>query len=74
MDSMCFDSTTPPDQSDSLCSSWVSYDHPIDLLCDGHVTYPNVCISLFDYDEDIDVDLKDFAVYQNYFDKLRPLP
>ena len=68
---MCNENTWPHDGLNSDCSSWV--DGIIELTCQGAANVLNVCIDLFDYDLDIDMDLRDFAFYQNNFGDLGPL-
>lgn len=69
---MCLDSYYDNDQSESECSSWVDTSHNIDMTCRGRASI-HVCFDIFDFDADVDLDLEDYAFYQNHFEDLRPL-
>lgn len=68
MANMCRADTFLPDQSTSSCSVWRNDNIPIGFLCWGSGAGSGAnCHDLFDLDDDLDVDLRDFALYQNDF-------
>lgn len=69
---MCWDNAPDLPQPPVECSSWVDTSKNIAMTCGGRST-GQVCIDIFDYDADVDLDLRDYAFYQNHFEDLRPL-
>lgn len=58
-----------PDQSDSHCTWWWADDINIVDLCSGCGSWGNLTYIVYDYDGDGDLDLRDFAYFQNHFER-----
>lgn len=63
---MCAEDTFFPDQSNSWCNSWRELSIPVVELCAGKSPRGLSAYVIWDQDGDGDLDLRDFAKFQNF--------